>query len=149
MIGNRASLLLSIALLASPATPSAAADDKISLTVNVRGAKPGEGQAICSLFTSPENYLKQPLSSRTKRIDSNGEAMFRFDGLAAGSYAVSVVYDEDLNGKLNTGLLGIPTELIGMSNNAKGTFGPPSFQQASFPLSRSLAVDILLGEAKN
>ena len=62
---------------------------------------------------------------------------------------MSVIYDKDLNGKLNTGLLGIPTELVGMSNNAKGTLGPLSFKEASFPLSRPLDVDIVLGKAKD
>ena len=148
MIGHRAFPVVAIGLSAFLGTYCLAGEDKLSLIVNVRGAEPNKGQAICSLFTSAENYLKHPLRSRTHAIDSRGEAQFRFDGLGAGDYAVSVVYDEDLNGKLNTGLLGIPTELVGMSNNAKGIFGPPSFKDVSFPLSRSRTIDIMLGEAR-
>jgi uncharacterized protein (DUF2141 family) len=57
-------------------------------------------------------------------INDEGEVRFTFTDLKAGTYSVSIVYDEDSNGKLNTGFLGIPSELVGFSNNAKGTFGP-------------------------
>lgn len=149
MLSDRVIPVALFALLLLSGAPSPAAEEGATLAINVRGAKPGKGQAICSLFTSPENYLRQPVRSRTKPVDANGEAVCRFDQLAAGTYAVSVVYDEDLDGKLGTGLLGIPTELVGMSNNAKGVFGPPSFEKSAFPLSQSLSIDILLGEAKD
>ena len=63
-------------------------------------------------------------------------------------YAVSVVYDEDGNGKLNTGFLGIPSDPVGFSNNAKGTFGPPSFYKASFAFPELEKISIILGLAK-
>ena len=137
--------LLLMVLLSRPAF---AEGNNLSLTVNVSGAKPGVGQALGALFTSAENYLKQPIAKQKLPIDANGNAVFRFDRLAAGTYAVAVVYDEDRNGELNTGLLGIPTELVGLSNNAKGLFGPPSFEKASFVLSEPLSIDIVLDKAK-
>jgi len=81
-------------------------------------------------------------------INDVGGARFEFSGLAAGNYAVSVVYDEDGNGKLNTGFLGIPSEPVGFSNNAKATFGPPSFDKASFAFPQSEKISITLGRAK-
>ncbi len=136
-------------LLALLNSPCFAEGGKLSLTVNVSGAKPSQGQAIGTLFTSVDNYLKQPVRSQTQSINANGAVVFHFTQLTAGTYAVSVIYDEDLDGKLNTGLLGIPTELVGMSNNAKGLFGPPSFEKTSFPLSQSLTIDIVLDQAKD
>ena len=38
------------------------------------------------------------------------------------------------NEKLETNFIGIPEEEYGFSNNARGTFGPPSFESASFTL---------------
>ena len=122
--------------------------DKLSLTVEVRGATPDKGQSICSLFTSSDTYLKQPAIKIIKPVDSNGEVVFRIDDLTPGKYAVSVVYDEDSNGKLNTGIFGIPTEPVGVSNNAKGKFGPPSYEDAAFELSGSGTIRISLGRAK-
>jgi uncharacterized protein (DUF2141 family) len=143
--GNLFYLLVSLFLWPSVAI---AGQDKVSLVVEVTGARPGIGQAVCSLFTSAETYLKQPAVKLKKPIDSNGQAQFRINNLEPGTYAVSVVYDEDNNGKLNTGLFGIPTELVGMSNNAKGRFGPPSYEKAAFELTVSKTIRITLGKAK-
>lgn len=130
-------------------TASAVAEEKLSLTVNVSGATPDTGQAICALFDSEENYLKQPLALQTQSVNSDGRVVCYFEQLTAGTYAVSVIYDEDKNGELNTGLLGIPSELVGMSNNAKGLFGPPSFEKTSFSLTQSQTIEIVLGKAKD
>ncbi|MDG2072310.1 MAG: hypothetical protein P8J55_11465 [Pseudomonadales bacterium] len=32
------------------------------LTVNVTGGKANIGQVICSLFSSPDNYLREPMT---------------------------------------------------------------------------------------
>jgi uncharacterized protein (DUF2141 family) len=52
--------------------------------------------------------------------------------VAPGSYAIKAFHDVDRNGKLDTNFMGIPKEPYGFSNDAMGTFGPPSFEQASF-----------------
>src|SRR6202041_1024433 len=39
---------------------------------------------------------------------------------------------ENKNGKLDTGMFGIPTEGTVVSNHAKGFMGPPSFEKAKF-----------------
>ena len=48
------------------------------------------------------------------------------------TYAVSVIHDQNDNGKLDTNFLGIPQEGFGFSNNPRIFFGPPSFSSASF-----------------
>ena len=122
--------------------------ENLSLTIEVSGATPGKGQAVCSLFTSADTYLKQPAIKLKKPIDNNGQAQFRIDNLEPGTYAVSIVHDEDNNGKLNTGLFGIPTEPVGMSNNPRSRFGPPSYEKAAFELTTSKTIRITLGKAK-
>jgi uncharacterized protein (DUF2141 family) len=62
----------------------------------------------------------------------NLQAVCEFAGVAPGPYAVSVVHDENSNGRLDTNFIGIPREGAGASNNAKGHFGPPKFDAASF-----------------
>lgn len=50
-----------------------------------------------------------------------------------GAWALSVVHDENGNGRLDT-RLGIPREGFGFSNNPRIWFGPPSFESARFEL---------------
>jgi len=129
--------------------PALSAQQSHTLTVVVEGAKVNQGQAIVSLFASAENYLKKPLVEHALSIDQNGSARFVIGDLSDGIYAVSVVYDEDLNGKLNTGFLGIPSELVGFSNNAKSRFGPPSFKKTSFKLLGDQSMTIRLSSARD
>jgi uncharacterized protein (DUF2141 family) len=42
------------------------------------------------------------------------------------------MHDENNNGKLDVNFLGIPTEGVGASNDAKAMFGPPTFDAAKF-----------------
>ena len=111
-----------------------AQDATLSLTVTVEDAQPNIGQIIISLFGS-ENYMQTPTAQQTGSVDDDGRCTLVFQGLTAGEYAVSVVYDEDMDGELDTGLFRIPTERIGFSNNAKSRFGPASYEDARFLLS--------------
>jgi uncharacterized protein (DUF2141 family) len=50
-----------------------------------------------------------------------------------------------MNGKLDTNMLGIPTEGYGFSNDVTGLFGAPAFSAASFAYDgRTLALTISL-----
>ena len=66
---------------------------------------------------------------RTLRLPVEGIAcVFSFSNLPPGAYAVAVYHDENGNGRLDTNLLGLPTERYGFSNNARRIlFFPPSF----------------------
>jgi uncharacterized protein (DUF2141 family) len=59
------------------------------------------------------------------------------DSLKYGEYAIRVFHDENKNGKIDTNILGIPTEDYGYSNDASGWFGPPSWEKAKFIIDKS------------
>lgn len=122
--------------------------DNLTLWVDVDGAMSNKGQAICGVFTSKESFLKRAARSQTAAINDRGTASFEFTGLQSGTYAVSVIYDEDGNGELNKNLLGIPTEPFGTSNNVKNRFGPPKFKKAAFHLNSDKRITIHLGKIK-
>lgn len=66
-----------------------------------------------------------------------------FAQIAPGTYALAVIHDENLNGKLDANWLGIPSEGYGFSNDARAALGPPSFSAASFAYDgRSVALTI-------
>ena len=55
---------------------------------------------------------------------------------------MSSFYDKNGNGKLDTNFLGIPKEPTAMSNNAKGSFGPPKFKDAKFTLTANTTIQV-------
>lgn len=63
------------------------------------------------------------------------EARCDFEDIAPGTYALAIVHDENMNGKLDTNWLGIPTEGYAFSNDAKALLGAPTFSAASFSYS--------------
>ena len=123
--------------------------DTHTLTININGLSPSHGQVVVTVFNSEDTFMKVPLLSKTKAVNSQGRVTLHIDQLKSGFYAISVFYDEDNDGELKTGFLGIPKELVGFSNNAKGSFGPPSFDKAAFKLSESKSINITLGKAKD
>lgn len=51
---------------------SFAGNRSLTLTVLIKGAKASTGQAIASLFSTAENYLKEPLANKMLPINDEG-----------------------------------------------------------------------------
>jgi uncharacterized protein (DUF2141 family) len=60
-------------------------------------------------------------------------AHIRLAGLAPGTWALSVIHDENDNRRLDR-FMGIPTEGFGFSRNPRLRMGPPRFDEARFPV---------------
>ena len=102
--------------------------------VDVSGLRTNNGQVMCSLYASGESFPKNDnkAMAHAKSAISNGEGVCEFIGIGPGRYAIAVFHDENSNGKLDANFLGIPREGVGASNNAKGHFGPPKYEDAAF-----------------
>lgn len=105
--------------------------------VTISGLRNEKGRVLCSLFSSPTDFPRKSdkAVAHTRSGISQGRAICEFTGITAGTYAVSVLHDENSNGKMDANILGIPREGVGASNNAQGHFGPPKFAAAAFQFS--------------
>ncbi len=124
--------VVAVALLGA-AAPAPAAPG-VKLTVALAGIRSDKGSVICELFANAAGYPKDPakaLQLKTVGIKERA-ASCDFEGLAPGTYAVAAYHDENGNGKLDKNFLGIPSEGVAASNDARGTMGPPSFEKAKF-----------------
>ena len=72
-----------------------------------------------------------------------GTATYTFE-LPNGTYAIGIFVDANYNNEMDRNFFGIPKEQNGFSNDAKGSFGPPSFKDASFTVSSDLNLKINL-----
>lgn len=107
------------------------------LVVTIGNIQGGSGQVLVGLFDSEGAFPKQALQGRTvpaMQRDADGSIKISFAGLSAGTYAVSAIHDKDMNGKLTTNLLGMPTEPYGFTGQGSGRFGPPAYTDVSFGL---------------
>jgi uncharacterized protein (DUF2141 family) len=130
-------MAVSTALVALAVLGAEAPASGVKLTVAIAGIRNDQGNIMCELFASPAGYPKD--STKALQLKKVGiqqrTASCVFEGLAPGTYAVAAYHDENGNGKLDTNFLGIPSEGVAASNDAKGTMGPPSFENAKFAVS--------------
>jgi uncharacterized protein (DUF2141 family) len=105
--------------------------------VEVVGLRNNKGQVLCSLFSSAIGFPKQDdkgVAHYAAEI-SDRQASCKFSGIAPGTYAVSAFHDENSNRKLDSNFMEVPREGVAASNNARGRFGPPKFNDAAFRVS--------------
>jgi uncharacterized protein (DUF2141 family) len=103
------------------------------LYVEVIGCKNDKGTVRIALCNSEQNYLSGTVAFRGDSLRIvNRQAGIVFRDIPYGEYGVKVYHDENGDGKLTTGLMGIPLEAYGFSNNARGRFGPPKWSVVKF-----------------
>ncbi|HZU84974.1 MAG TPA: DUF2141 domain-containing protein [Polyangiaceae bacterium] len=131
---NKRAASLACALLLAPSASIADTPRTGVLTVRLSRLRSNSGQVGCTLYDSPRGFPTDSSAALQRRwcaIDS-GASTCSFDPIPAGTYAVACFHDENANGKLDTGLFGIPREGTVASNQARGFMGPPSFDKARF-----------------
>ncbi len=108
-----------------------------TIIVHMTALKNLEGMVGVSLFNTSKGFPgkhDQAYAKQLKKITASTD-MVVFENLPYGTYAVSVLHDENSNGKLDTTfLIGIPKEGIGVSNNPKIGRGAPQYKDCMFTL---------------
>ena len=115
--------------------PTAQPSNKEGNTVSVviTGLRNNDGVILITL----QDANKKVVERKKVNIEHN-KAIVQFDGLASGKYAIKYIHDENADGKLNAGFMGIPKEGYGFANDARGSMGPPDFEKTTF----SVAADV-------
>ena len=110
--------------------------DAADVILNISEAQSDDGSIVASLWNSEDAYLD--LDARIMRVSAEieaGESIITLTGLKPGTYSIALYHDENSNDEMDTNFIGIPKEGWAFSNNAKGKFGPPSFEKTSFMVS--------------
>ena len=105
---------------------------QITLTVEIEKLRNDNGKLLLELNNDKEEVIKGFSEAIT-----DGKCILVVTDLKPGKYAFKYFHDENNDEKINTNFMGIPKEGYGFSNNAKGTFGPPSFDKMLFEITRS------------
>ncbi len=116
--------------------------------VKILDIRNSTGSVACALFESadgfPVDFLRTATNVMVIKV-RRSQARCDFEDIPPGTYALAVIHDENMNGELDTNVLGIPKEGYGFSNDARAWFGAPSFSAASFTYDgRSLELTISL-----
>jgi len=116
-------LIISLILISNSAV------SQFNLTIEISGIKNNTGKIMLQLFDENEKVIKQDAGEIKEKA-----SLFSIQIPKPGKYAVRYFHDENLNGEMDTNLIGIPKEGYGFSNNASGKFGPPPFKEWLFEI---------------
>jgi uncharacterized protein (DUF2141 family) len=114
----------------------------LDLTVEITGAKSSKGHVMAEIFSDADTWLKKPISG--ERVLSGDRVVLVFKNLPTGRHALSIFHDENGNGKLDTNLMGMPTEAFGFSRDAKGVMGPAKFDDAAIRMESDMTIKVTL-----
>jgi outer membrane protein len=124
--------------------------DAAELVVEV-GNAPASGRLVIQVYDSANAFgdFRDPASESS--FELGGDGMYRLADVPAGTIAVLAYVDANSNGIIDKNFIGIPREMLGLSNDYRPK-GPPSFDRASFILgegqSETIAIELykVLGE---
>lgn len=110
-----------------------------TIVIHVEPLGSQNGNVLSMLFSDEGAFpgKAEKSSARTFTTAAAVPVTLRFENIPFGTYAFTVFHDENANGKLDTRIFGIPKEPVGVSNNARGRFGP-KWKDAKFELREPL-----------
>lgn len=129
-------LLLMLSGIITPAFSS-------ELKVSFEGLRNSKGKILYLLFKNekgfPDDATKSIFQGEILASEASAGISLNLD---EGNYAMTLIHDENENGKLDKNFIGIPKEGFGFSNNPLILFGPPSFAKAVFKLEGETFINI-------
>ncbi len=105
------------------------------IVVRVVGLPSSTGTVRAALWTEGKGFPEgtEHAAMLAEVPISHREATVSFEGArCAAGCAVSVYHDENRNQVLDRNSLGMPTEAVGLSQDALGRFGPRGFEESLF-----------------
>ena len=121
-------------------TPVVLAQD---VEVIIKNLSDKPGTLYVGFFNSEKTFLKKPV--RGEKVAAHpGMVKAVIRNVPAGEYAISIFHDVNGNEKLDRNFIGIPKEGVGSSNDAAGSFGPPSYDKPKLTVPRSLPVSVTM-----
>lgn len=115
-----------------------AEDEGATLAVRVNAVKiEKKGEIGIALFENKKGFpthIEHAYEPAWIPLGGAETADYKFEGLPAGDYAVSVLHDENGNWKLERSTFGFPKEGVGFSNDQKVKLSDPDFDDCKFLL---------------
>ena len=106
-------------------------DGLADLTVEIAVEVP-EGNIMLVLFDSGEAFDHGGDAIAQASKPAGETVTFTAEGIAPGQYGIKAFHDMNGNGKLDTNIVGMPTEPFAFSNNAPANYGPAKWKDAAF-----------------
>ncbi|MCG9873459.1 MAG: DUF2141 domain-containing protein [Leptospiraceae bacterium] len=122
----------------------------LDIEVLISNRKSETSTIYCGIYNNAKGFPTESnlkLKGTTASMNKEGKLSCKFKELSKGIYSISLLEDLNGNGIMDSTLVGFPKEPWGVSNNAPmHTFGPPTFEEASFPLNENKIIAVRLNK---
>ena len=128
--------LLCIGADRAPTSQPASQPASATLTVEIKDLRNSKGNLIFGVFKQADgfpNHSDKSVYWEVRPAKASGPIVFTAM-LPPGTYAASVLHDENKSGDMDKGLGGIPQEGYGVTNNPKPRFRAARYDEATFDL---------------
>ncbi len=116
-----------------------------SLTIEVNNLRNSNGSVVFALYNREDAFPDEHYKKCVKKITGsiiNGSSTVTFENLIPAKYAVSILHDENNDGKIKKGFI-LPVEGIGFPNyKSIGLGNKPKFGKASFYVAGNSKINI-------
>lgn len=113
--------------------------DKTRIAVTIENVTPGQGTVEIGVYTQ-DQWLDDSFAGKSIAVEGSAISV-SFDVPMPGRYGLAVYQDIDGNGKMNRGMMGLPSEPYGFSNDAPIRFGPPKWDAAAIEVAAGETVE--------
>ena len=104
------------------------------------------GNIGCRLFFQEKSFPRGTERTVRKSVHVSGDfARCVFENVPPGTYAMTVIHDENDNGKLDKNFIGMPTEGYGVSNNKTHATSAPVWSECKFVVEASKKRQLAIG----
>jgi uncharacterized protein (DUF2141 family) len=108
------------------------------LTVRIENSDIGKGYLMIAVFNSESDFTNNNTFRVQRAAVTDKTMVITFPNLPEGKYVVSVYQDSNDNCQLDTGILGIPKEKYGFSNNIR----LPNYEKCLFEFNGDKTITI-------
>jgi len=135
---------LSISAIALATLVTAGTAQAADLTVQLTNLRKDTGKVMLNVLRNEAQMNSTEPAETSMILNPSADGVsFTLHNVPAGAYGLQVMHDENGNGELDANLVGIPKEPWGFSNNAKGRFGPPKWEDVKFSIEEEAVVQTI------
>ncbi len=115
-----------------------------SLTIVIHDIRHESGTIRVEALAGQAQFEGKGAAVKFQQTAVKGSMTLVVGNLTPSEYAIRIVHDVNDNSELDANLIGIPTEPYAFSNNARGNFGPPKWEDVHFMLEGDVTQNIHL-----
>jgi uncharacterized protein (DUF2141 family) len=139
-----------LGLTAAASALAGATPPGVDVHVTVTDLRSAKGLVQACLTADPRTFpdCSHDSAAHALTVKASDHVVLDFGKVAPGRYAISLLHDENGNGKADRALALIPKEGFGFSRDAPVKMGPPKFAAAAFdvgsePVTQSISMRYL------